>query len=358
MKKKISLILALILAVSLFSACGQSAEPAAAPEQAPAESAPADASPAREADEWADAPKINIVFANVTSDNAKDAGSYFKEQIEARTGGTVTVELYNDNVLGDDLTECEMCEAGDIGIVVTATSSFAPVYTDFFAFDAPFMFIDKEDAYAKLDGEAGQAILDNMESVNMKGLAYWESGFRHLTNNENTATTPDAIKDLKIRVMENDVHISAWKAWGANPTPMSFSELYTALQQGTVDGMECPLGVIYGNNFQEVQKYLTLTGHVYTPFSVLMNLDLWNSMNEAQQQVLMECMKEATEYERERSTYYEQEILDKMEEQGIIVTEPTAEEKQLWKDLVLGSDTFDLVREQMEHPELLDALIG
>ena len=338
MKNRLALIFSLTAAVSLFSAMVPLAE---------------------EEIDWSDAPQIHIDFANVTADSVTDAGRYFKEQVEERTGGTVTVELYEDNVLGDDLTVCEMTQAGDVGIVVTATSSFAPVYPDFFAFDGPFMFLDKEDAYAKLDGPAGQAILDGLEAVNLKGLTYWESGFRHLTNNDTTAETPDLIKNLKIRVMQNEVHIAAWKAWGANPTPMSFTELYTALQQGTVDGMECPLGIIYGSNFQEVQKYLTLTGHIYTPFPVLMNLDLWNSMNEAQQEVLMECIKESTDYERERSTYYEGEILKAMEEQGIIITEPTSEEKQEWKDIILETgEVYDMIRDQMDHPELLDDLIG
>ena len=309
------------------------------------------------ADDWSNAPKVNIILSNITSDNGKDAGKLFKKTLEERTGGTVTVELFEDNVLGDDLTVSQMTMQGDIGICVTAMSPLASMYADFYAFDAPFMFIDKQDAYKKLDGPVGQAILDGLTAINLKGLTFWESGFRHLTNNKSTGEVPEKIKNFKIRVMPNEVHIASWKAWGANPTPMSFAELFTALQQGTVDGEECPLGVIYGNKFHEVQKYLTLTGHSYTPFITFMNLQLWESLNERQQEILIQCMREATDYERERSTYYEQIILDNMRKYGTIITEPNAEQKQVWKKMVLDAGVYDIIKKQMAHPEYLDELV-
>jgi tripartite ATP-independent transporter DctP family solute receptor len=205
-------------------------------------------------EDFAEAPHIEIIMANVTSDNTRDGGYFLKKIVEEHTNGTVVIDLFNDNVLGDDLTVSQMCMQGDIGITVTAMSPLASMYPDFYAFDAPFMFIDKADAYRKLDGKYGQLILDGLEAINLKGLTYWESGFRHLTNNRIAAVVPDDIKNLKIRVMTNEVHIATWKALGANPTPMSFSELFTALQQGTVDGEEMPLGVMFGNKFHEVQK--------------------------------------------------------------------------------------------------------
>ena len=307
-------------------------------------------------DDWSNEPEIEIILSNITSDNGKDAGAFFKENVEKRTGGTVTVELFNDNVLGDDLTVSQMTMQGNVGICVTAMSPLVSMYPDFYAFDAPFMFINKEDAYAKLDGPTGQAILDGLEALNLKGLAFWESGFRHLTNNKSTAETPDKIGTFKIRVMPNEIHIASWKAWGTNPTPMSFGELFTALQQGAVDGEECPLGVIYGNKFHEVQKYLTLTGHSYTPFIVFMNLPLWNSMSARQQEVVAQCMKEATDYERERSTHYERIILDEMTKFGTVITDPTADQKQIWKNAVMEAGVYDMIKKQMKNPDYLDTL--
>ncbi len=311
----------------------------------------------RAADDFSNAPSVNIILSNLTSDNVKDAGALLKQLVEERTNGTVTIELFNDSVLGDDLVASQMAMQGDIGITVTAMSPLASMYPDFYAFDAPFAFIDKEDAYRKMDGPAGQAILDGLHALNLKGLTLFESGFRHLTNNRIAARLPEDIRNMKIRVMPNDIHIATWNALGANPTPMAFAELFTALQQGTVDGEEMPLGVMYGNKFQEVQKYLTLTGHSYTPFIMFMNLDLWNSMNEAQQRVMLETVKEVTVYERERSTYYEDIILKAMADYGMVITELSAEEKLAWKDRILESGVYDSIKKQMEHPEYLDELV-
>jgi tripartite ATP-independent transporter DctP family solute receptor len=219
------------------------------------------------------------------------------------------------------------------------------------------MFISKEDAYAKLDGAVGQAILDGLTVLNLKGLAFFESGFRHLTNNRSAVATPDQLRNYKIRVMQNDVHIAAWRAWGANPTPMAFPELFTALQQGTVDGEECPLGIIHANKFHEVQKYLSLTGHSYTAFITIMNLDLWNKMNKKQQDIVVQSIKEATDYERERSTYYEDIILQSIKDYGTTVIDPTIEQKQIWKDTIMQSGIYDTIRKQMTHPDYLTELI-
>ncbi len=309
------------------------------------------------ADDFADAPRIEIIMSNLSSDNVKDAGALLKKLVEERTNGTVTIEVFNDSVLGDDLVASQMAMQGDIGITVTAMSPLASMYPDFYAFDAPFAFIDKEDAYKKMDGPVGQAILDGLGVLNLKGLTLFESGFRHLTNNKVAAKTPDDIKNMKIRVMPNEIHLATWNALGANPTPMAFAELFTALQQGTVDGEEMPLGVMYGNKFQEVQKYLTMTGHSYTPFIVFMNLDQWNAMNEKQQQVMMDSIKEATVYERERSTYYEDIILKDMADFGMVITDLTAEEKQVWKNRILGAGIYDAIKKQMTHPEYLDELV-
>src|SRR5699024_1390026 len=159
-------------------------------------------------------------------------------------------------------------------------------------------------------------ILDGMENIGLKGLTFWENGFRSFTNNDKPVRTPEDVKGMKIRTMENEIHLEAWRAFGANPTPMAFTEVFTALQQGTIDGQENPLGIIDANKFQEVQDYVSLTEHVYTPYIVTMNLEKYNSLSDDQKAAIDKAAEESTKFQREQSQKYEQEILDKIEAEG------------------------------------------
>ncbi len=178
-----------------------------------------------------------------------------------------------------------------------STSNMAAFVPALNAFDAPFVFTSYEDVYKALDSDAGQALLDSLEVSNLKGLGYFENGFRNLTINGEVNHLSD-IKGLKIRTMENEVHLAIWQALGANPGPLAFGELYTALQQGSFDAQENPLEQIYNNKFWEVNDHVYLTQHVYTPYIIYMNLDVWNSLNEATQNLIQECVDEAVEHNR------------------------------------------------------------
>ncbi|MDR1621139.1 MAG: DctP family TRAP transporter solute-binding subunit, partial [Synergistaceae bacterium] len=232
----------------------------------------------------------------------------------------------------------------------------ANIFPDFFLFDSPYLFLNTEHAYAGLDGPVGKAILKDMEKKGLRGLAFWENGFRNFTNSKVAVKVPADVKGMKIRTMENDVHLSAWRALGANPTPMAFTELFTALQQGTVDGEENPLGIIDGNKFQEVQKYISLTQHVYTPYILCMNPDKYNSLSSAQKAAIDKAAKESTEYQRKRSQELEKQILAKCEKTNV-VTYLSAGEKKVWQDIVKDANIFDLVKKKMVTPSYLDELL-
>lgn len=300
---------------------------------------------------------VTLVFSNVTSISGKDAGVKFKEVVEKESNGSIKIKLYPDNQLGDDRVVIETTQFGDIDIGVSSTSPLATMYPNFYLFDAPYLFLNNEEAYAALDGEVGKEILDGLESIGLKGLTFWENGFRNFTNDKIAVRKPEDVKGLKIRTMENEVHIAAWKALSANPTPMAFTELFTALQQGTVDGEENPLGIIDANKFAEVQKYVSITQHVYTPYLVTMNLDKYNSLSDNQKAAIQKATEESTKLQREASQKYEAAILKDFEAKGVTVLELTSEEKAVFQKVVTDAKVFDLVREKMDNPEYLDEIL-
>jgi len=299
--------------------------------------------------------RVTLKFSNVSSVSTREAGVLFKQVLEKESKGSIFVNLFLDNVLGDDRMVIESTIFGDIDIGASATSPLARLFPDFYLFDCPFVFLNVEDAYAAMDG-LGESMLKLMENKGLKGLGFWENGFRNLTNNKIAARVPADVKNMKIRTMENDVHLAAWRAFGARPTPMVYLEVFAALQKGTVDAQENPLGLIAGSKLYEVQKYVSLTQHVYTPYVVCMNLHKYNSLSDAQRAALLKAFKEATAYQRSRSQELEKEILVDLEKYGTVVTRLTPEEKAAWQKVMNEARIFDLVKRKMDNPSYLDEM--
>jgi len=348
--KRICIILAVILTLTLTACGGGSTSSSAA--------SAAGSTSGSEAAGTSSDPVVQIKFAGVTSFSAKEASEVFKEVAERESGGSLEITLYPDNMLADDRVAIETTQFGDIDIATSSTSPLCTMYADFYLFDAPYLFLSKQDVYDFIDGETGRAILDGMESIGLKGLCLWENGFRNFTNNKIAVSKPEDVATMKIRTMENEVHIAAWKALGANPTPMAFAEVFTALQQGTIDGQENPLGIIDGNKFQEVQKYVSLTQHVYTPYIICMNLDKWNSLTDNQKAAMETAVAQSTAFQRTRSQEIEDEILGRFETQGVNVIHLTGEEMAAFQKVITDNNIFALVKEKMDHPEYLDAALG
>ena len=344
MKKVIALLLTLVLVLAL-AACGA------------AENEPTGSADPSETEATATGDAVELIMSIGTGQNLKDGAARFKELVEEASGGSIVVTIFPDSVLGDDRVATETTQFGDIDIAVCSTSQSAGVYSNLLAFDAPFLFRSTEEVDEIMDGEAAKAILDGMEEVGLKGLAYWENGFRNLTNDTREVRVPSDLNGLKIRTMENEVVLATWEAFGANPTPMAFAEVYPGLQQGTIDGQENPLSVIYANGLQEVQKYISLTQHLYSPFVVFMNLDKFNSLSEEQQQIIMDAATETTPYQREISRQYDEEILEAMREEGNVISELTLEEEDEWLAVVEEANIFDMIKENMQNPEMFDALL-
>ncbi len=266
---------------------------------------------------------VNLKLAHVVNerDGFHIAAVRFKELVEERTGGKVTVELYPNAVLGDERTLLEGMQIGTVDMGVITNGPVANFVEEMAVFELPFLFPTPEDAYKVLDGEIGQELLGKLENVNLKGLAYAERGFRNLTNSQRAVTNPDDIKGMKIRVMENPVYIDTFRALGANAVPMAWTEALTAMQQGTIDGQENPVNVIHSFKLNETQGHMSFTRHTYAPAIFVMGLSRWNAMPAAAQDVLKTAAQEAAEHERAMNAQMQAEQIEELRAAGMQVVE-------------------------------------
>ncbi|WP_071705940.1 DctP family TRAP transporter solute-binding subunit [Murdochiella vaginalis] len=301
---------------------------------------------------------ITLRVASVVSQSAKDAAEIFTKEVAEKTDGRIQVKFFHDNQLGDDKAVVESTQMGDIDMAISPITPLASFFDDFFLFDAPFIFSDYQEVYDVLDGEVGQGMMRDLEQFKLKVLGFGENGFRYLTNNKLPVKSPDDLKGLKIRVMENEIQLKTWEALGANPTPMSFNELYTALQQNTVDGEENSLGIIDSSQFMTVQKYLTLDKHTYVPFVFCMNLDKFNELSKEDQAVLLEAGKTWVKNQREFSQKYDHSILEKYQKDDQLeVIDISSDEQAVWKKKIEDAGIYKLIREKLSHPEYLDTIL-
>src|SRR5207248_5056060 len=213
--------------------------------------------------------RINIALAQ-NSHNGVAIDTLARE-VERRTDGRYKVQTFYSSALGAERESVEGVQLGTLDLTLTSTGPLPNFVPEVAILDIPFLFGDYAHARAVLDGPIGQALLAKFPSKGMVGLAWAENGFRHMTNSKRPVNGPDDLRGLKMRTMENPIHIEAYRQFGILPTPMAFTEVFTALQQGTVDGQENPLSVITAAKFEQVQKYLSLTGHVYSPALILMS---------------------------------------------------------------------------------------
>ena len=257
----------------------------------------------------------------------------FKEKLESESDGRLTVELYpNGQLYGSDREAIEAVQLGNIEMTIPAVAAMASFNEKFQVFDLPFLFNNTEAAYKALDGDLGQELMADLESNGLKGLVFGENGFRHVSNNEGPIEKPEDMEGLKMRTLESPLHTDTFNAFGANASPFAFGELYTALQQGTYDAMDCPISLYYTNKFYEVQDYLTLTGHVYAATSLLMNDDFYNDLPEDLQELLMEASEEFRTQQRELAQQQDTEFMDQLEAEGMQINDLTDEQRDAFRE--------------------------
>ncbi|WP_421709805.1 DctP family TRAP transporter solute-binding subunit [Algihabitans sp.] len=250
----------------------------------------------------------------------------FGEELQRLSEGRLRIQPHYDNALGAEREVVEGMSFGTIDAGITSTGPMGGFVDAFMLFDLPYIFTDHAHAHAFLDSEHGAQLAQLLEDgANVKILAWMENGFRHNTNNVRPLNHPDDLRGINHRTQESRVQVDTWRALGANASPMAWTEVFTALQQGVMDSQENPLPTIYDVNFYDVQRYLNMTQHVYSPAPLMMGLDLFNSFSEEDRAIILEAAAIALPVQRQASQDLEQEYLGRLEELGMVVTHPDLE---------------------------------
>lgn len=263
--------------------------------------------------------KINISVAQ--NSHYGVAIDTFAKEVDARTGGRYKVQTFYAGALGAERESVEGVQLGTLDLTLTSTGPIPNFVPEVAILDIPFLFRDYAHARAVLDGPIGQEMLQKFQAKGIVAIAWAENGFRHMTNSKRPVNAPDDLKGLKMRTMENPIHIQAYKQFGILPTPMAFTEVYTALQQGTVDGQENPLSVITSAKLDQVQKNLSLTGHVYSPAVILMNKAQWDRLSPADKAAFVAAAKEAVKANRARIDDDERKAVADLRAKGMAVVD-------------------------------------
>jgi len=244
----------------------------------------------------------------------------FKELIEQRSKGDIEVKIFHSGSIGSETEILQQIQMGAVQIGVITSGPFDTFDPIVSVIEYPFMFKDNEQADRILDGPLGNEILKSLESSGFKGLCFSENGFRNLSNNKVPVKNPDDIKGLKIRVMSSVLHNAIWKTLGANPTPMPWP-IYTELEQGVIDGQENPLWVMEVYKFYEIQKYMTLTRHVYSPHIDVAALNWWQTLKPEQQEMIQKAMYDAALFQRNDNRSKDADRLKLIKEKGMQIEE-------------------------------------
>jgi len=215
-----------------------------------------------------------------------------------KSGGKLKIQAFYDSSLGNDLAATQSARSGTLDMLITSTAPLAGIVPAMGAFDLPFLFNNEKEADQVLDGKVGDWFAAKLPAVGLINLAWWENGFRHTTNSKRPIARAEDFEGVKMRVMQNTVFIDTFKTLGSNAVPMAFSEVYSALETKTVDGQENPFANIENMKFYEVQKYLTLTRHAYSPLAVLMSKKTWDALSPAEQGAMRECAGRGRDEER------------------------------------------------------------
>ena len=265
----------------------------------------------------------------------------FKEVAEQLSDGQLQVEVYVNNTLGGSRELVEAVQAGDMQMCETSQSMYASFTEELMSVGLPFLFKNRQAAYDFYDSEVGAQISEAIRTqTGIRIVGYFENGIRQLTNSKHPITSPADMKGLKIRVMESPLYIDMFTQMGANPMPMSFAELYTALQQGTVDGQDNPYAITATNAFYEVQKYMTDLSHTFDITCFSINDEFYQSLPADLQKVIDEAAAAAVETNRQQSIDKEQEYIKTIQDGGCEITFLTDEQRNVFREATAGTYDF------------------
>lgn len=253
--------------------------------------------------------------------NQGRAAKVFADEVEKASGGKMKIRAIGAAALGSDVQMQQALIGGAQEMMVGSTATLVGITKEMAIWDTPFLFNNTKEADAVLDGPVGQKVMDKLQEKGLVGLVYWENGFRNLTNNKRAVAKLEDMDGIKLRVMQNNVFIDSFKTLGANAVPLPFSELFTALETKTVDGQENPYNTILSSKFYEVQKYLTVTNHVYSPWIVTVSKKYWDGLSKAEQKVLLDAAKKSRDFERQDTRAEANKALADLKGKGMQVNE-------------------------------------
>jgi tripartite ATP-independent transporter DctP family solute receptor len=250
-----------------------------------------------------------------------------QEVLNAKTGGKIKINAFWGGSAGGDLPATQALRAGTQEMVCTSSSPLVGIVKELGAFDLPFLFANEKEADVVLDGPAGAYFNKKLEDAGLVNLAYWENGFRNLTNSKRPVARAEDFDGVKVRVMQNNIFLDTFKTLGSNAVPMAFGEVFTALETKTIDGQENPFVTIETSKLNEVQKYLSVTRHAYTPFLVLYSKKLFDQLNAQEQAVLREAAMEGQKVQRAANRTLNEQSLANLKVKGMMVNEVTSAEQ-------------------------------
>ena len=334
MKKLLSVVLAGAMAMSL-AACGGSSTATTTAAAAAAETTAAAAAAAAAPAASGDVIELNLAHT-LDAEHPVHLGSvYFADKLAELSGGTMHVTVYPNSGLGDEDEVAEIQSYSDSITFSLPSGCVLQNYTGAaYAFDFYFQFDNYDQVWKFYDGEYGDYVKKDLEGTGLVVLNYWDNGFRNLTTSNKEVHSPDDLKGMKIRVMNAETHLAAWNALGAAATPIAYAEVYSALQQGVVDGQENPYFNIYGSRFQEVQKYVYNDRHVHDVSPFIVSQKAWDSFTDEQKGWIEEASWEGAKYMRQKAVELEDEVLKKLQDAGMTYVELTPEEIEKFKAAV------------------------
>jgi len=277
---------------------------------------------------------IRFGYGLSESSNQGRAVKFFAEELSKRSGGKLKMKGFGDASLGNDIQMQQTLIGGAQEMMVGSTATLVGIVKDFAVYDLPFLFNNEREADAVLDGPFGQKLMAKLEERGLVGLVYWENGFRNLTNSKRPVTKAEDLAGIKLRVMQNPVYIDMFNRFGANAVPLAFAELFTALETGTVDGQENPVTTIQSSKFYEVQKYLTISKHVYSPWIVLASKRWFDSLSNDERRIIREAAVASRDFERKDSRELSVQSVGFLKEKGMQINELSDAELNRMRELV------------------------
>ena len=256
----------------------------------------------------------------------------FEQLVEKGSNNEIDVQIFPSSQMGPDREMIEGVQTGVLEMAVSPSSFFAGWDSAFSVIELPYMYASKDIALKVLNGSAGNAMQDRLKKQGLVGLGWLENGLRHVSNNKRSIVTPADLKGVKLRTMKVPAHVATFNALGANPTPMNFGEVYSALQQGVIDGQENPIALIDSQRFYEVQKHVSLTGHVFTVYIPVISQSFFNSLSKEHQALVQTSMKAAAAYQQELVNGEEAGQLQKIKDAGVNVVDLTPQQRQVFAD--------------------------